>query len=376
MKNPTIPQRRRRAAHVSITLALLLCSVCCAGRAREPSDDDSADSAASSSEATVTEVRTSLAGKSGAEQKQTVALKNAREAGTSAALRQLMTDYPGTRAADDARAELPAALLREARAKNDSAAYRAIVTEFPGSAEASEARLKIRTLYDDALGQFLARAPQGNRQLAQYVSRLAEYLKAGDDQTVEIRYRERKSNPDAPPYVNYDPSSSAKEGVMASLERAFAPFGEGLLTLKEGDTVSGPGELRAAARPTVYVEYMDQMNDELFNSPGHKDPVVGYNASLKVSMKIPGEATSFDFSVSGRTPHHFSASEGDVYFKVTDLAVEQLLLKLDKVFVANAGAVAPPRADVPARAEPPASVAPPAGAAPTARPQTPTRRSM
>jgi hypothetical protein len=93
-------------------------------------------------------------------------------------------------------------------------------------------------------------------------------------------------------------------------------------------------------------------------------------------MKIPGEATSFDFSVAGRTPRHFSASEGDVYFKVTDLAVEQLLLKFDKVFVANAAAIAPSRADADARVEPPAPAAPSVGTAPTARPQTPTRRSM
>jgi hypothetical protein len=324
----------------------------------------------------VVEVKTSLAGKSDAEQKQTLALKNARDAGTSAALRQVITDFPGSRAADEARAALPAALLREARAKNDSSAYRAIVTEFPGSAEADEARLKIRTLYDDALAQFLARAPQGNRQLALYVSRLAEYLKAGDDSTVEIRYRERESNPDKPPYINYDPSSDAKSGLLSSLQKAFEPFGDGLLTLKEGDTVTSPGELRAATHPTVYVEYMDQMNDEEFSSPGHKDPVFGYNASMKISMKIPGEATSYDFSVSGRTPHHFSASEGDVYFKVTDLAVEQLLLKLDKVFVANASAVATSRADATSVSAPPASSQPPTVTTPAARPQTPARRSM
>jgi hypothetical protein len=100
------------------------------------------------------------------------------------------------------------------------------------------------------------------------------------------------------------------------------------------------------------------------------------DATLKVSMRIPGEAASFDFSVFGQTPRHFKANADNVYSTVTELAVEQMLGRLEKLLIREGAPAAPSGLSTPSRDDAPSSPAPSAQPESPGRTSSPGRRDM
>jgi len=225
----------------------------------------------------------------------------------------------------------PAAKLNEARSSHSATAYRAFLHDFPNAPEAETARRELAGMYDEALAEFIRRAPEGRPQLIQFVTKLTETLKATASSSMEIRYRE-KEVPGEYALYSFTPSSRTREKVLSSLRNGFAAFPVAILEITEGEDVSGPEALKDIGKPTIYIEYKEQMNNTEFGARGQKDPVFGYDVSLKLSLRNPNASDKFEFSVAGRTPGHFNANNDNVYEMVVDLAVDQFLDKIEKTF--------------------------------------------
>jgi hypothetical protein len=224
----------------------------------------------------------------------------------------------------------PAAKLREARASNTAEAYRRILNDFPNTAEAEAARQELSGMYDRALAEFVARAPAGRTQLIQFVTRLTEYQKRTGNNVFEIRYRKAD---DPNEFTSYTPSSTTREKLLKAFRNGFNSFSSALLDFKEGADVSSPNDLRDIQKPTIYLEYKEWMNYTEFKSRNSKDSMFGYDITVKSSLRIPADAEKFDFSVVGRTPSSFNAS--DIYSAVIDLAVDSCLPKIEKTFTSG-----------------------------------------
>jgi len=221
----------------------------------------------------------------------------------------------------------PAAKLREARANNSADAYRGILNDFPHTAEAETARQELSAMYDRTLADFVTKAPAGRTQMVEFVTKLTDYQKRTGNNLFEIRYRDAE---DPNEFTSYTPSSTSKEKILKAFQRGFNAFPSALLDIKEGADISDPKDVRDIEKPTIYLEYKEWMNYTEFKSRHSKDSMFGYDITLKASLRIPGEANKFDFSVFGRTPSSFNAS--DIYTAVVDLAVDQFLDKIEKTF--------------------------------------------
>ena len=268
-----------------------------------------------------------------------VALHHAKEEGTSIALRQVIKDYPGTSAAEEANTELPEVLLREAQAANSVSAYRKLIAEFPNSREATAAHTEIHTLYKNALDDFREQAAQGRPQLVQLMEKLAAYLERSDSSTVEVRYRDREDPETKNTFITYSPSTRTETEVMNTLQKCFAAFNHETLSLHEGSAITDVSELNRLTAPTIFLEYKEEMNNTMYKIAGQADPYFGTDVSLKGSVKIPGESNAFGFSVLGRTPSRFSKYSTDIFTAMTDLAVDQMLESLGETFISGKAAV-------------------------------------
>ena len=222
----------------------------------------------------------------------------------------------------------PAAKLRAARASNTAEAYRGVLNEFPNTSEAETARQELGAMYDRALSDFIAQAPAGRAQMTQFVTKLTEYQKRTGNNVFEIRYLEREAKEGS--FYGYTPSEKTREKILKAFRSGFRAFSPALIDIKDGTDISGPEDLRDIQKPTIYIEYIEWMNNTEFRSRNSKESMFGYDITLKSSLRIPEETQKFDFSVMGRTPSKFDAS--DIYTAVVDLAVDQFLDKIEKTF--------------------------------------------
>jgi hypothetical protein len=221
----------------------------------------------------------------------------------------------------------PAAKLREARTNNSAEAYRGILNDFPNTAEAETARQELSAMYDRALADFVTRAPAGRTQMVQFITKLTDYQKRTGNNLFEVRYRDAEDPND---FTSYTPSSTSREKILKAFQHGFGAFPSALMDIKEGADISDPQDVRDIQKPTIYLEYKQWMNYTEFKSRNSKESMFGYDITLKASLRIPGEPDKFDFSVFGRTPSSFNAS--DIYTAVVDLAVDQFLDKIEKTF--------------------------------------------
>ena len=260
------------------------------------------------------------------ETKEAAALREAKSRG-SKALRKVISDFPKTATAEEAQRLLPAVAWRESKSTGTATAYRAFINEFPNSPEASAARIEMRLLYENALSAFEQRVPKNQPKLLSFGRSLFAYLAQTGNPSVKVHLREHPAVPENSPVITYTPTPDTAGEIFGVFKNVFCGLQCNALELEDGGGLKMSDNPKDYTEPAIILDYKETSNSNLYHSRG-QDPMLGSDINLKVQMRIPGDQTTFDISVLGRTPSHFKAASDYAYLAPTELAVEQLIIKL------------------------------------------------
>lgn len=293
----------------------------------------------------------------------------------------------GKRHAEEVRASLlPRAALREAQRRGSVTALRAFLTRYPSSCVEDDAHAAIHALFDDTRTSYRHQAATADPRLLPFMERLLAYLEEHEDSRVEARFQSPASatlsGVDAvlqskakharierivpvAPHFDDDHSIPREASIIKNLEAAFsAIFPADIMKLDAGQRLvaqpeepstvlpgarkpAPPASPRAIQVPTLDVQYKVGWAGELYSEQKGDRHFVGIVVYFDVSMRIPGQAETYDFSLEVTPPDHFSIdeprrrlrgaaddtpSEGRVYDVMAERAFEQLTSKLREVF--------------------------------------------
>lgn len=295
------------------------------------------------------------------------ALLKARDTGTSQALRNVMEKYPNTYAAKLAWRELPQALLNEARkfskpdlyrdlmreyplfdeaktakkelprlvlkqARNSQSvnAYFNFLNEFPNDAESAKVKNEVHAIYQKVNEDFRSHFKDTPQQVL-FIERLAACLENSGNAVVEVRFVQHITKYDD--FTTEEPYSWDKENVISELNRFFNDFRNDSLELREGALLKDIKEAELITRPTIAIDFKSEFNGTTYSSKSGGF-ASGETATIKISMRIPGESGVIDLSANGRTPSHFTvASNEEAFRKTGELATEAAFEKLFKQWI-------------------------------------------
>jgi hypothetical protein len=316
----------------------------------------------------------------------------------------------GRRHAEEVRTSLlPRAALKEAERKGSVTALRQFLAMYPKSCVDSEARAKIHALFLRMFGEFREQASAADPRLLPFMERLVGYLEAHESSRIEARFHSPSSSALAvvdavlerkaeragigrivPVAAHFDDLHSIprESSIVRSLQAGFAAvFPADVMTIGVGQRlVAHPLPLSvllgkkptpevpangtpapepphlpppAIEVPTLDVQYKVAWAGDLYSEEKGNRQFVGIVIYFDVSMRIPGQPESFDFSFEVTPPDHFSVDyfstgdplfglrgatnpnaqaplasppEGQVYDAMAERAFDQLTDKLRAVF--------------------------------------------
>jgi hypothetical protein len=293
----------------------------------------------------------------------------------------------GKRHAEEVRASLlPRAALRQAQQRGSVTALRAFLTRYPNSCVEDDAHASIHALFDDTRSSYRHQAATADPKLLLFMERLIAYLEEHEDSRVEARFQSPSSatlsGVDAvlqskaksariekivpvAPHFDDDHSIPREANIIKNLEIAFSAIfpadimkldaGQRLIAQPEEPSAVLPSARKSAPSapplaiqvPTLDVRYKVGWAGELYSEAKGDRHFVGIVVYFDVSMRIPGQVETYDFSLEVTPPDHFSIdeprrglrgaaddapSEGRVYDVMAERAFEQLTSKLRAVF--------------------------------------------
>jgi hypothetical protein len=239
-------------------------------------------------------------------------------------------EHGGRHAKEAKKKLLPRAALREAKQAGTVTALREVAKKYSGSDTETDARAEIKTLFAKTIAEFHKQAAGDNPEMLAFMDRLFTYLEKNDSPPVLVRFAKPSAGDMAaaddelkkiagsqavPIAGHFDEARSAKRqgAIVRYLQDAFSKiFPADVMTLQEG-TALAPNE--APKQPTIEIHYDVSPSGDVYVEEGTGRKFVGIRISFAVSMRLPGDDKAFAFPLEVEPPDRFTvgASPLDQY---------------------------------------------------------------
>ncbi|MBX3270731.1 MAG: hypothetical protein KF729_10740 [Sandaracinaceae bacterium] len=256
---------------------------------------------------------------------------------------------------------LPEAAFREAREAGTVAALRTFVREHPDSARLADARAAIHERFAAVRRDFMSQAATGDPEMPVFMGRLLEWLEEHDSPPVRVRFFAPSGealtmidgNLDlfgevqgvtggiAPVSPHFDEARSAprESRITQVLARGFAPiFPSDVMELQHAGRIDPERQDDAVTEPVFDVSYAIRPSGSVYTSDTSSRGFVGIHVDFHIRMRIPGVEQAYGFDTSVEPPEHFTVHsysgidpsgdsayrDGLVYSVMADRAFDQL----------------------------------------------------
>jgi hypothetical protein len=296
----------------------------------------------------------------------------------------------GRRHADEVRGSLlPRAAFKKAAKSGTVTALRSFLTAYPASCVDDDAKAALHGLFTKTLADFRDQSSTADPRLLPFMEKLVGYLEAHPGAHVEARFHSPssaaldvvdallKSQSGAKKIIPVGPhfdlahSTPREANIVKGLQAGFsAIFPADIMTIDQGRRITVEPTPAAAAlpktpakgakakkapepppkpvwtlgdltAPTLELQYRVGWTGDVYSEEKSERRFVGIVIDFDVSMRIPDEPETFDFSLQVEPPDHFTVryssgiggpTEGQVYDEMAQRAFDQLTDKLRAVF--------------------------------------------
>jgi len=272
----------------------------------------------------------------------------------------------GWRHKEEAKLAQPIAAFREAQKDATVSKMRHVLKTYPGSSVDADARAALHGLYMKTFADFQAKASGADARMLPFMRRLIDYLEKNDTATVRVVFsppstgtlaqadaffqreysRGGKTVEPISPYFQPKNSAPRELSIVSRLNSGFGSiFPTDVLRLEQ----AAPGAA-ATKDPSISIAYVVGPSGRAYVSDDEQRVFVGIDVSFGMLMRIPDDASRFDFNLKVSPPERFryrverGGSQAEAaYNAMAERAFDEFNQKLQGVFFKNAPGATGPR---------------------------------
>jgi hypothetical protein len=265
----------------------------------------------------------------------------------------------GWRHIPEAKLAQPIAAFREAKKDATVSKMRRVLKTYPGSSVEADARAALHELYMKTFADFQQRASTADARMLPFMRRLIDYLEKNDTATVHVAFSPPSTGTLAqadaffqreysrggkivePISKHFEPKSSGprESSIVSRLNSAFGSiFPTDVLTLQQ----AAAGATPSGKEPQILIAYVVGPSGKAYVSDDEQRVFVGIDVSFGMRMRIPSDASPFDFNLKVSPPERFryrverGGSQAEAaYNAMAERAFDEFTQKLQAVFFRN-----------------------------------------
>jgi hypothetical protein len=273
----------------------------------------------------------------------------------------------GWRHIPEAKLAQPIAAFREAQKDATVSKMRRVLKTYPGSSIEGDARAALHGLYMKTFADFQQKASTADARMLPFMRRLIDYLEKNDTATVRVAFSPPSTGTLAqadaffqreysrggkvvePISKHFEPKSSGprESSIVSRLNSGFAAiFPTDVLVLEQAAAGAAP----SGKEPSILIAYVVGPSGKAYVSDDEQRVFVGIDVSFGMRMRIPSDASPFDFNLKVSPPERFryrverGASQAEAaYNAMAERAFDEFTQKLQAVFFRNPPAAPPAR---------------------------------